>query len=64
MKNFYLNRKAIELLNDAQFIRAPKFMTFGKYHGYLAKFAFIDDENQVTSLGRQFLIKCYEIGYL
>lgn len=63
-KNFYLNREAIKLLNDAQFVKRPYFMVFGRYHAYLSKFAFIDDENRVTSLGKQFLVKCYENEYL
>lgn len=63
MKKFYLNREAIELLNDSQFIKPPYFMTFGKYHGYLEKFGFIDEESQITSLGRQFLMACYEVDY-
>jgi len=63
-KNFYLNRTAIELLNDSQFVKSPYFMTFGKYHAYLDKFGLIDEENKVTPLGRLFLMQCYEIGYL
>lgn len=62
-KEFYLNRTALTLLADAVPIQLPSFMCFGKYHGYLDKFGFIDEDNQPTPLGKQFLIKCYSTGY-
>jgi hypothetical protein len=60
---FYLNKTAIELLKDALQVRPPYFMCFGKYHSYLDRCGFIDEENQVTPLGKQFLMDCYSAGY-
>lgn len=60
--NDYLSPDALKLLHSAAFLEPPNFMCFGKYYTQLRKLDLIDNEYNVTFMGRQFIKFCISQG--